>query len=131
MVPVQERGGPLSKLMGKFTGPYRVEAKLHGNKFLFKCRTMGETHMPHVDHWKKLNFVNTVSPYPEESQVDPPGEESLVQMEDTLEVPGDPPPGGSYNLHSRSVNTVTHEQTNNAQGDCRDCSPNVDKFRSW
>lgn len=44
MVQVQERDGPMLKLSGKFTGPFRAEEKLHGNKFCVSVELRG-THL--------------------------------------------------------------------------------------
>lgn len=87
-----------------------------------KCRTTGETRAAHVDHLKTPNYVDSVSPYPEESQVDPPKEETPVQTEGAS-VPRDPYPEGDYNLRAQSVNAVAYDQTDNAKGNCRHSCP--------
>lgn len=113
----------MPKLPGKITRPYRVKAKPYRNKYRIKCRTTGVTRVAHVDHLKKLNQVDSVSPDPEESQVDPADEETEVQTEDVPEVPRESQPGGRHNLLFRSVNNVAQDRTENAQGNCRHCCP--------
>lgn len=51
----------MPKLSRKFTGPYRVETKLHRNKIRIECRTMGETRVNHVTHLKRFNFMDSLA----------------------------------------------------------------------